>query len=88
MTFQLANTGNSHFFPDRVRRARLHGQRRHPVADWPVNGWYVLAGGRATFALSLDAPACGRVRQPLVEVKVGETVLKSAAHDTWRRVPA
>jgi hypothetical protein len=42
-----------------------------------VSGWYVLAGSTRTFSVPLDRPGCERVRSLLVEVRVGETVLKS-----------
>ncbi len=76
LTFQLVNSGNSHFLPSSVivRGFTANGAA---AGDWPINGWYVLAGGARAFALTLDKPACERVRSLLVEVTVGETVLKS-----------
>ena len=46
LTFQLVNTGNSHFLPSSVivRGFTANGTA---VGDWPINGWYVLAGERA-----------------------------------------
>ena len=76
VTFQLANTGNSHFLPSSVV-VRGFTASGVSVADWPANGWYVLAGTARSFSMALDAPACGRVGSLLVEVTVGETVLKS-----------
>ena len=76
LTFQLVNTGNSHFLPSSVT-VRGFTASGTTVADWSINGWYVLAGTARAFALPLDRPACERVRSLLVEVTVGETVLKS-----------
>jgi len=76
LMFQLVNTGNSHFLPSSVK-VRGFAANGTTVADWPINGWYVLAGTARAFALPLDRPACEQVRSLLVEVSVGETVLKS-----------
>jgi fimbrial chaperone protein len=76
LTFQLVNTGNSHFLPSLVT-VRGFAANGTTVGDWSINGWYVLAGTARAFALPLDRPACEHVRSLLVEVSVGETVLKS-----------
>ena len=76
LTFQLVNTGNSHFLPSSVV-VRGFTASGTTVADWPINAWYVLAGGARAFSLTLDTPACERVGSLLIEVTVGETVLKS-----------
>jgi len=76
LTFQLVNTGNSHFLPSAVT-VRGFTASGTTAGDWPINGWYVLAGGAREFALALDKPACERIRSLLIEVTVGETVLKS-----------
>jgi fimbrial chaperone protein len=75
LAFELANTGNTHYIPESivVRGFAAGGQ---PVAEWPVNGWYVLAGGTRDFIVPLERPACARVRSLLVEVTIGETTLK------------
>jgi fimbrial chaperone protein len=76
VAFELANTGNTHYIPDgiTVRGFTAAGQ---PVSDWPVHGWYVLAGGTRAFEVELEAPACADVRSLLIEVRIGQTVLKS-----------
>ena len=76
LAFELTNTGNTHYIPDQisVRGFTASGQ---PAGDWPVSGWYVLAGGSRLFSIPLERPACERVRNLLVEVRIGETVLKS-----------
>lgn len=76
VSFQLANTGNSHFLPSSVivRGFTANGSS---VGDWPLNGWYVLAGSARAFSLTLDPPGCERVRSLLVEVTVEQTVIKS-----------
>jgi fimbrial chaperone protein len=76
LTFQLVNSGNTHFLASSVV-VRGFTASGTTVADWPINGWYVLAGGTRAFGLTLDRPACERVRSVLVEVTVGDTVLKS-----------
>jgi fimbrial chaperone protein len=76
VTFQLANTGNSHYLPTAIT-VRGFTAAGLAVQDWPVNGWYVLAGTTRAFSVALDRPACERVRSLLVEVRIGETFLKS-----------
>lgn len=76
VAFELANTGNTHYIPDaiKVRGFTAAGQ---PVSEWPLNGWYVLAGGARAFELQIERPQCEKVRSLLVEVQIGETTLKS-----------
>lgn len=76
VAFQLANTGNSHYLPTSIA-VRGFTAAGLAVRDWPVSGWYVLAGTARAFAVPLDRPACERVRSLLVEVRIGETILKS-----------
>lgn len=76
VVFQLGNTGNTHYIPSAVTVRGFAGNGL-PVADWPVSGWYVLAGGTRDFSVTLDKPACERVRSVLIEVAIGNTVLKS-----------
>jgi fimbrial chaperone protein len=76
LTFQLVNSGNSHYLPSSVT-VRGFAASGAAVSDWPINAWYVLAGGARAFSVALDTPACERVRSLLVEVAIGETVLKS-----------
>lgn len=76
LTFQLVNSGNSHYLPTSVT-VRGFAASGAAVSDWPVNAWYVLAGGARAFSVALDTPGCERVRSLLVEVAIGETVLKS-----------
>ena len=86
-TFKLANTGNSHFIPDSVTVRGLHriGSARRGVASRRL----VHPGRRrARVRAVAGAPDVRAVRSLLVEVKVGETMLKDAAHDPRRRVPA
>jgi fimbrial chaperone protein len=76
LTFTLANDGNSFFIPDSVR-VRAFGAAGDPFDDQSMSGWYILAGGHRRFELSLAAATCARVRSALVEVKVGDTLLKA-----------
>jgi fimbrial chaperone protein len=76
LAFELANTGNTHYIPESilVRGFTAAGQ---PVAEWPVNGWYVLANGTRAFTVRIERPGCEKVRSLLVEVTIGQTVLKA-----------
>jgi fimbrial chaperone protein len=75
LAFELANTGNTHYIPESivVRGFTAAGQ---PVGEWPVSGWYVLAGGAREFSVKLPRPSCDKVRSLLVEVTIGQTALK------------
>jgi fimbrial chaperone protein len=75
VTFELANTGNTHYIPESVvvRGFTSSGQ---PVSEWPLSGWYVLAGGSRAFTLTLERPQCERIGSLLVEVNIGQTVIK------------
>lgn len=76
LAFELANSGNSHYIPESVVVRAFTGAGE-PVGEWPMSGWYVLAGGSRAFTLTLDRPRCERVRSLLVEVTIGQTLLKS-----------
>lgn len=76
VSFALGNTGNSHYIPTGIT-VRGFSANGEAVADWPVSGWYVLAGSTRPFSVALAAPACERVRSVLIEVAIGETVLKA-----------
>ena len=75
LAFELANSGNTHYIPESivVRGFTAAGQ---PVGEWPLSGWYVLAGGVREFSLKVERPACDKVRSLLVEVTIGQTRLK------------
>jgi fimbrial chaperone protein len=75
LSFELANTGNTHYIPESVI-VRGFAAGGEPVSEWPVNGWYVLAGGSRAFTVKMGRPACEKVRNLLVEVTIGPTVLK------------
>ena len=76
VTFHLANTGNTHYMPGSIllRGFTASGE---VAGEWPVTGWYVLAESARAFAVPIPKPACERVRSVLIEVRIGETLLKS-----------
>jgi fimbrial chaperone protein len=75
LAFELANTGNTHYIPESIAVRGFTGTGQ-PVGEWPVSGWYVLAGGVREFSMRLERPACEKVRSLLVEVTIGQTVLR------------
>lgn len=76
VAFELANTGNTHYIPEAIK-VRGFTAAGEPVSEWPLNGWYVLAGGARAFELQIERPQCEKVRSLLIEVHIGETTLKS-----------
>ncbi len=76
VAFELANTGNTHYIPDGITVRGFSGSGQ-AVGEWPVDGWYILAGGTRAFAVGIASPACEKVRSVLIEVRVGETTIKS-----------
>ena len=76
LAFTLANTGNVFFIPDAVQ-VRAFTASGAAVEDQAPPAWYVLAGGSRAFAITYAPPACQRIRRVLVEVRVGEVLLKS-----------
>jgi fimbrial chaperone protein len=75
ITFQLANTGNTHYVPTSIV-VRGFGGSGQPEGEWPLSGWYVLAASARTFAVVVPRPECERVRSLLVEVHIGDTLVK------------
>jgi len=87
VAFELANTGNTHYIPDGITVRGFTGSGQ-PVGEWPVNGWYILAGGTRAFAVPLERPACEKVRSLLIEVKIAETTLKAPLSTPGGACPA
>ncbi len=76
LMFTLTNTGNVFFIPDRVR-VRAFTASGEPVNEQAPTAWYVLAGGSRAFEIAYDPAACRRVRRVLIEVQIGDVLLKS-----------
>jgi fimbrial chaperone protein len=75
LAFQVNNTGNVHFLPERVRVQGLD-RTGAIVLHQQVDGWYILAGGSRVYELPLPPSDCARITALQIEVQVGETTLK------------
>jgi fimbrial chaperone protein len=73
--FSLSSTGTVHVVPQRitVRGKAANGQA---VFEKGVTGWYILAGERREFELSLPEPDCERTTSLLVEAAFDTTTVK------------
>ena len=69
MSFTLSNTGAVHFIPKKIT-ARGVDTAGKTVFELPVNGWYVLAGGRREFAVAAPEGSCERVAVLTVETEL------------------
>ena len=75
LSFQLANTGTTHFVPDSVV-VKGFGARGEAAFDRKLTGWYVLAGSARQFTVAFDSPECSRLRSLVIEARVGDAVMK------------
>jgi fimbrial chaperone protein len=68
--FAITNDGSVHVVPARilVRGTDASGAQ---VFERDVPGWYILAGGRREFDVSIPPAACGRVASVAVEMQAG-----------------
>jgi fimbrial chaperone protein len=69
LLFSLANTGTVHFVPQAIRVTASAESKT--LFERELDGWYVLAGGRRDFNVSLDDAACGQVRSIDVTAQIG-----------------
>ena len=72
--FALRNTGTVHFVPQAIslRGIATNGQ---PVFTHELAAWYVLAGGRRDFDVTLSPEDCGRAASVVVEIRLGSNAL-------------
>lgn len=75
LSFRLLNTGTRHFTPDAVRVRGLDAAGL-AVTELPIDAWYVLAGGRRDFEVSVPPARCGDIRSFTVEAQVPGRTLK------------
>jgi fimbrial chaperone protein len=72
--FSLTNNGTVHFVPQEVKVAgRTDGAA---AFELPLEGWYVLAGGRRDFEIAIDDAACAQVRSLVVSALVGANLVE------------
>jgi fimbrial chaperone protein len=66
-SFNLNNTGNSHFVPDRILVKARDGSTVLHTEE--VNAWYVLPGRKTRYAVTLPAAVCVGIKSVDVELK-------------------
>jgi len=74
LSFRLLNTGTMHFTPDAVR-ARALDASGGLVGELKADAWYVLAGGRRDFDITVPAARCAEIRSFAVEILVTNRTL-------------
>ena len=74
ISFQLRNTGNTHFVADKIV-VRGFGGAGDVVFDTPISGWYVLAGRVRAYQIDIPAQDCARVTATTVKVQIGTSEL-------------
>jgi len=74
-TFQVRNSGNTHFVSDRITVRALDGAGT-VLSDRALNGWYVLAGRTRLYQIEMPAVDCARTVAATVDVQIAGAVLK------------
>jgi fimbrial chaperone protein len=72
--FNIKNTGNTHFFTQKIRVQGLDGTGKS-VFDQQRNGWYILAGISQPYDLKIPAQECNKTQTLVLEVKTNDKFL-------------
>lgn len=74
VTFELRNAGTKHLVPQDIR---LRGLDAAGATVWErtQDAWYVLAGDRRVYEVTVEREDCARTRAVAVEVKLGDRTL-------------
>jgi fimbrial chaperone protein len=67
VTFNVNNTGNTHFIPLEVKVKAKDGNR--VLATLEADAWYVLAGKKDAYSVTLPTEACLALKSIVVEMK-------------------
>jgi fimbrial chaperone protein len=67
LRFTLTNAGTVHIVPQSIKVRGLAGSSA--AFDREVEGWYVLAGGRREFDMTVPKNACAQVTSIIVDVQ-------------------
>ncbi len=67
LVFNLNNTGNTHFIPQKIVVKAKDGST--VLHEEEVNGWYVLAGRKSRYAVTLPATVCVGIKSIDVELQ-------------------
>ncbi len=67
VVFNLNNTGNSHFVPDKILVKAKSGSTVLHTEE--LSGWYVLAGRKTRYAVTLPATVCVGIKSLDVELQ-------------------
>jgi fimbrial chaperone protein len=86
LSFSVVDKGNAHFLLHNVAIEALDAEGRS-LGDRKMDAWYVLAGGRRSFATDLPAESCAKIERIRL---TGQTDLPGdlAAFTTTIAVPA
>jgi fimbrial chaperone protein len=81
LTFDLVNTGTVHLLPQSTR-VMGHDATGAAILDRPLSGWYVLAGGRRAFELTLSPIDCARLRSLTMEIRAAQATFSERLETT------
>jgi fimbrial chaperone protein len=74
-SFTVKSTGTKHYRPETVLLKALDGDR--VVHAHKLDPWYILAGGRRDYTVTLPAEACAAVKSLEVEVKSDQGTVRA-----------
>jgi fimbrial chaperone protein len=75
LSFAISNSGTVHFVPQSIRLEGV-AATGESLFRQEVAGWYILAGGRRHFTVTLPRESCARLTSVLVAMEIGTTGLK------------
>lgn len=67
-SFELRNTGNTHFSVHHIQLVALD-KTGQPIAKHDLEGWYILAGGKRRYEIRLPTESCRKVKTLKVDAQ-------------------
>jgi fimbrial chaperone protein len=84
-SFNVNNTGNTHFIPDEIKVKPKNGSS--VLATLDVSAWYVLAGKKDSYSVTLPTEACVALKSIVVEMKLHGGALTTATLENAHCTP-
>jgi fimbrial chaperone protein len=84
-SFNVNNTGNSHFIPVKITVKPKDGSK--PLAELDAGGWYVLAGRKDSYSVTLPTEACLALKSIVVEMQSHEGATMTATLENAHCTP-
>lgn len=73
--FNLKNTGNVHFLPQKVQ-VKVLSENGAALIDKELPNWYVLAGGMRAYAVDVPKAVCSSIRSFHIRIELGDKTLE------------